>query len=228
MISGYLYDQHLKRRRTRGFTIVELLIVVVVIAILAAVTIVAYNGISNQTRTAAYAATVDQAEKLIRMAASEGQIILPANDPQYTRYTTCLGKSASDFPGDGPFAEGECFVQEGISGGQPYSLKYSFDATTIDMLNSYADKLPKGLLPKTDALRGVQESMNTDIRVQGRGVILEMMRMNDGSLLVILTWAPPSQDGCGRGLSYQKLYADAGLESPYVGLGDLCALSSQV
>lgn len=35
-------------QRTRGFTIVELLIVVVVIAILAAITIVAYNGI--QTR----------------------------------------------------------------------------------------------------------------------------------------------------------------------------------
>lgn len=33
----------------KGFTIVELLIVVVVIAILAAITIVAYNGIQNQT-----------------------------------------------------------------------------------------------------------------------------------------------------------------------------------
>ncbi len=34
----------------RGFTIVELLIVVVVIAILAAITIVAYNGIQNRAR----------------------------------------------------------------------------------------------------------------------------------------------------------------------------------
>ena len=36
-----------------GFTIVELLIVIVVIAILAAITIVAYNGIQNQAKAAA-------------------------------------------------------------------------------------------------------------------------------------------------------------------------------
>ena len=35
-------------QQRRGFTIVELLIVIVVIAILAAITIVAYNGIQNR------------------------------------------------------------------------------------------------------------------------------------------------------------------------------------
>lgn len=43
----------MKRVGTSGFTIVELLIVVVVIAILAAITIVSYNGITNQTHDAA-------------------------------------------------------------------------------------------------------------------------------------------------------------------------------
>jgi len=37
----------------QGFTIVELLIVIVVIGILAAITIVAYNGIQNRSKTAA-------------------------------------------------------------------------------------------------------------------------------------------------------------------------------
>ena len=41
------------RTKNTGFTIVELLIVVVVIAILAAITIVSYNGISNRTHEAA-------------------------------------------------------------------------------------------------------------------------------------------------------------------------------
>ena len=37
-------------RRPDGFTIVELLIVIVVIAILAAITIVAFNGIQDRAR----------------------------------------------------------------------------------------------------------------------------------------------------------------------------------
>ncbi len=41
----------LKQTKARGFTIVELLIVIVVIAILAAITIVAYNGIQNRAKT---------------------------------------------------------------------------------------------------------------------------------------------------------------------------------
>ena len=40
----------LKQTKNRGFTIVELLIVVVIIAILAAITIVAYNGIQNRAK----------------------------------------------------------------------------------------------------------------------------------------------------------------------------------
>ena len=42
-----------KNIKQQGFTIVELLIVIVVIGILAAITIVAYNGIQNRGKTAA-------------------------------------------------------------------------------------------------------------------------------------------------------------------------------
>ena len=46
-----------------GFTIVELLIVIVVIGILAAITIVAYNGVQNRSKTAAGQALANSIEK---------------------------------------------------------------------------------------------------------------------------------------------------------------------
>ena len=52
-------------QKQKGFTIVELLIVVVVIAILAAVTVVAYTGISDQARESKINADMAQLEKAI-------------------------------------------------------------------------------------------------------------------------------------------------------------------
>lgn len=52
-----------KQTKQRGFTIVELLIVVVIIAILAAITIVAYNGIQNRAKTSAAAGAASTLQK---------------------------------------------------------------------------------------------------------------------------------------------------------------------
>ncbi|MGV9002298.1 MAG: LamG-like jellyroll fold domain-containing protein [Candidatus Saccharimonadaceae bacterium] len=49
----------------KGFTIVELLIVVIVIAILAAITIVAYNGISQRSRISALQSELSQTAKAL-------------------------------------------------------------------------------------------------------------------------------------------------------------------
>ena len=56
------------RKTTNGFTIVELLIVIVVIAVLAAITIVAYNGIQARANQSKMQADLSQIKKAILAA----------------------------------------------------------------------------------------------------------------------------------------------------------------
>lgn len=57
--------------RARGFTIVELLIVIVVIGILAAITIVAFNGIQQRARASSASSGASQAAKKIALYQAE-------------------------------------------------------------------------------------------------------------------------------------------------------------
>ena len=52
------------KANNQGFTIVELLIVVVVIAILAAITIVSYNGITSRANASSAASNVETVQKI--------------------------------------------------------------------------------------------------------------------------------------------------------------------
>ena len=54
-------------RKQTGFTIVELLIVIVIIGILAAITIVAYNGIQDRARQSHVTSAAAQAAKKVRL-----------------------------------------------------------------------------------------------------------------------------------------------------------------
>lgn len=57
--------------RQHGFTIVELLIVIVIIAILAAITIVAYNGIQERARYSSMKSDINSINKAIQMYHAE-------------------------------------------------------------------------------------------------------------------------------------------------------------
>jgi prepilin-type N-terminal cleavage/methylation domain-containing protein len=61
-----------KNIKQMGFTIVELLIVIVVIGILAAITIVAYNGIQNRGKTSAAQSAAVSAQKKAEIYNTDG------------------------------------------------------------------------------------------------------------------------------------------------------------
>ena len=94
------------KSKSQGFTIVELLIVVVVIAILAAITIVSYNGITNRANASAAASSAATVQKKAELYASDGPTALyPASfaaltgaAASTTYYLTGISNSAGSAP----------------------------------------------------------------------------------------------------------------------------------
>lgn len=130
------------KKTVSGFTIVELLIVIVVITVLATISIIAYTGIRERATTAAYSSAVVQWDRFLHAEIAVADTVpMPANP----NAVTCLGRSAADFPAQDGFAAGEC-LQESVNGG-PVSHTY-YDSTFFDNLKTQAG-LPSGLLPIT-------------------------------------------------------------------------------
>jgi prepilin-type N-terminal cleavage/methylation domain-containing protein len=69
------------RSTSRGFTIVELLIVIVVIAILAAITIVSYNGIARRSEISALQSSLRQTANKLNLIKVDSNDIYPATLP---------------------------------------------------------------------------------------------------------------------------------------------------
>lgn len=75
-------------RGGQGFTIVELLIVVVVVAILAAITVVSYNGISSRAKTATVESSVADLKKKV-------ELYRVGSDGQYPTYADLIAGGAA-------------------------------------------------------------------------------------------------------------------------------------
>ncbi len=112
-------------KRVNGFTIVELLIVVVVIAILAAITVLSYNGIQNRAYDSAIQTDLKElGTKALAYITTEIKT-LPLNDDVEMAK---IGFSVSSSAYGSPY----------IANGQPYNLVYCWSSSPIERIGFVA------------------------------------------------------------------------------------------
>lgn len=142
--------------RRQGFTIVELLIVIVIIAVLAAITIVAYNGIQDRAYETRAISIADSYKKIFQMYYVDHSAY-----PNYEK--VCLGSTAN-YPATSNFSAGQCekSTDENISVNQNFN----------DAVSVYATSIPDGSLPTVDingngdGIRGVSYTINPGSNAQ--------------------------------------------------------------
>ncbi len=133
------------RHKKSGFTIVELLIVIVVIGILAAVTIVAYNGVQQRAIAASLQSDLESASKKLRLYQVDNSAYPTANDCSASPAagTICLTPS--------PGTTYTAFQISNTPGAQTFcltatnnSLSYRINNDTTPTLGSCSGVLPNG------------------------------------------------------------------------------------
>lgn len=147
----------MKLKSSRGFTIVELLIVIVVIGILATITIVAFNGVQDRAQSAKTAAAVKAYETMLHTysANNNGQYPYPRDiNSRYAPNTEalCVG-SASDFPADSAkgFNANECSVSVDGANRVVYA-SFSSTQNLATALAPYASSNSKFDIPYSEAI----------------------------------------------------------------------------
>ena len=80
-----MWIRNKKKTAVHGFTIAELIIVIVVIAILATITIVSYNGVQNNAKLTAAYTTIKSYQSYLKIVAFKGAL---------PNFNACLGPPA--------------------------------------------------------------------------------------------------------------------------------------
>lgn len=116
-------------KKQSGFTIVELLIVIVVIGILAAITIVAYNGIQARAHVASLQSDLDQAGKQL-----ETYKLLTSSSSQYPPDLATANLKAST---------GTVYTYAALSPSSGVNTAYCLNATNSNITYFITSSIPK-------------------------------------------------------------------------------------
>lgn len=184
---------------TTGFTIVELLIVIVVIGILASITILAYNGIQKRAIDTRRVSAIDAVEKALHIyKAQHGTFPIDwvtSVDFNTTSPLTCIGEM-SDYPARDGFKAGECAYV--IESGSRSTYAQIIPALNETLRNTMGvNSMPNGSYPPFGAEEG-----GSGMFV--RGVLLHSA-IDDGDTMEIAYYDRGVESGnsCGRGIREQ-------------------------
>lgn len=150
-----------RSKRKAGFTIVELLIVIVVIAILAAITIILYNNMQERAQASKLGTAASTYKKLLEMHRQE--------HGKYPIGTACL-TSSQNLVAQSGFAANEC---EKYSDGSSTYINTSLNNT----LKKYSANLPEGDYPSISS---------TEVGLNSRAMTYSSYDGNAASILYLL------------------------------------------
>jgi prepilin-type N-terminal cleavage/methylation domain-containing protein len=180
------HKENVIHKTQRAFTIVELLVVIVVIGILAAISIVTYSGIQKRAQTIAYTVAADSAEKQLRIAITQGE------DFSSAPMSVCYGR-AEDYPATSTFSYGQCYKGS--------DTNTSADPSFTAILDKYSIDTPTNLTPIHISPTAVNNQLTADMR--GINLFITHGDFGDGSTgNILMMWSAPDPSSCGRGKDY--------------------------
>ena len=122
------YINHRKNKFAHGgFTIVELLIVIVVIGILAAITVVAYNGVQSK-------ASSTKLDSSVKTYVTGIELYKAQNGTYPNTGSGCLG-TAADYPAAEGFASGSCVLY--VNGNTNSLINTNLNTALAPFLNAF-------------------------------------------------------------------------------------------
>lgn len=138
--------------KQKAFTIVELLIVIVVIAILAAISIVAYNGIQDRAKVNRASSDLQTLAKAIQVARLSQDKVL--KDITLSACTNCGTQAVYELTLD-RISSASGTNLSGLKAGNPWGNKYAIDENELENMASNNGCNRDTITAGTGALSGV-------------------------------------------------------------------------